>query len=495
MFQVIWAKRSGFIKIKSILAPKARVVLRLKISGMIIRFFAKNVASDQGAKIKDNFDKSAFPHDFNINDLVWFEDFAPLGKNPKLTPKWQGPAKITEINGTNARLQLPNGKSKIYNVMHLKKFFAPNTKQSESETDTQQSDLDFKIEPKITGPVTRAMKKLLQQKEATEMAISVLCDLSKKHCSMCEWEQEFSDNPLLFDPVFAKRYCRTNNWLINKQSMCARCKLQFGEHLIKQNAQNAANSINSANDLLQNLISKQFFDEATSKDLLQVQKLIKDSREASANLINAQPNIENLINEQSDEIFLINESLRKPLLNVANKLLGRQCLSFEQLTPSEKDLWTKFETVDIYQFLTGDSNTVPEFCHNWLTFSAKPKVNIDIDKIAQRLTPIPFHQLPPAVQRTLSAPSPTTHNLRERKGRMDYKVLHLGQQIKSDIQQAAQGVKQKCKQMKKSVTKSAKATVTKLALGAFSPKQQPPASAPASPRPSSSSFWTFWPSK
>jgi hypothetical protein len=145
-----------------------------------IRFLAKNVASDQGAKIKDNFDKSTFPHDFNINDLVWFEDFAPLGKNPKLTPKWQGPAKITEINDTNARLQLPNGKSKIYNVMRLKKFFAPNTKQSESETDTQQSDLDFKSEPKITGPVTRAMKKLLQQKEATEMAISVLCDLSKK---------------------------------------------------------------------------------------------------------------------------------------------------------------------------------------------------------------------------------------------------------------------------------------------------------------------------
>jgi len=63
--------------------------------------------------------------------------------------------------------------------MRLKKFFAPNTKQSESETDTQQSDLYFKSEPKFTGPVTRAMKKLLQQKDATEMAISVLCDLSK----------------------------------------------------------------------------------------------------------------------------------------------------------------------------------------------------------------------------------------------------------------------------------------------------------------------------
>ncbi len=125
--------------------------------------------------------------------------------------------------------------------------------------------------------------------------------------------------------------------------------------------------------------------------------------------------MKNSINAQSDAIFLINESLREPLLNVTNKLLGRQRLSFEELTPSEKDWWTKFETSDIYQFLTGDSNTVPEFCHIWLTFSAKPKVNIDIDKIAQSLTPIPFHQLPPAVQRTLSAPLPTTHNLRKER--------------------------------------------------------------------------------
>jgi hypothetical protein len=193
-----------------------------------IRFLAKNIASDQSAKIKDNFDKSAFPHDFNINDLVWFEDFAPSGKNPKLTPKWQGPAKITEINDTNVRLQLPNGKTKIYNVMQLKKFFAPNNQTYDSETYTRQSNLDFKTEPKITGLITRAMKKLMQQKEATEIAINVLCDLSKKHCSMCEWELEFSDNPLLFDPVFAKRYiAECKSWLIYKQSMCTRCTLNL----------------------------------------------------------------------------------------------------------------------------------------------------------------------------------------------------------------------------------------------------------------------------
>ncbi len=136
--------------------------------------------------------------------------------------------------------------------MRLKKFLAP-TKDNDGESDTQPNDLDFKSEPKITGPITRAMKKLLQQKEATEMAINVLCDLSKKHCSSCEWEQEFSDNPLLFDPVFARRYiAERKSWLVNKQSMCARCKFQYGEHLIDQNAQNTANLISAADNSLQN---------------------------------------------------------------------------------------------------------------------------------------------------------------------------------------------------------------------------------------------------
>jgi hypothetical protein len=58
-----------------------------------------------------------YPHSFNIDDLVWYEDFSPLGKNPKLTPKWSGPAKITEVTDTNAKILLPNGKSKMLNVM------------------------------------------------------------------------------------------------------------------------------------------------------------------------------------------------------------------------------------------------------------------------------------------------------------------------------------------------------------------------------------------
>jgi hypothetical protein len=332
----------------------------------------------------------------------------------------------------------------------------------------------------------------MQQKEATEMAINILCDLSKQHCSMCEWEQECSDNLVLFDPVFARRYnSERKKWLINKQSMCAKCKLQLGEHLIDHNVQNAANLIGTAIESMQNLISKQSFDEATSKDLIKIQQMICDMQNASENLINA------CDEKPSDEIFLINKSLRKPLLNVANKLLGRQRLNFKQLTPSEQELWKKFETSDIYEFLTGERDTVPEFCNNWLTFSASPKVTIDSEKIAAKLTPIPRHpQILAAIRGySASAPASPSRTLQDRKTKVDYSALHLGQTIKQDIQQATQEMKQKCKQMKKSVRKSAKATVTKLAPGAFSPKHSTPASSPASPRPSSSSSWTFRPSK
>ncbi len=145
-----------------------------------IRFLAKNIAADQGDKIKANFDKSAFPHNFEINDLVWYEDFAPLGKNAKLTPKWQGPAKITEINDTNARILLPNGKTKILNIMRIKKFFKQNdNSDTQNKTDSGSNDLNFNSKSEFTGPVTRAMKKLLEQQNATNLAISVLCDLSK----------------------------------------------------------------------------------------------------------------------------------------------------------------------------------------------------------------------------------------------------------------------------------------------------------------------------
>jgi hypothetical protein len=105
--------------------------------------------------------------------------FHDTGQNAKLTPKWQGPAKITEINDTNAHIVLPNGKTKVLNVM--RKFFKQpvNNSDNENKTVSGSDNLDFNAKSEFTDPVTRAMKKLLEQQNATNLAISVLCDLSK----------------------------------------------------------------------------------------------------------------------------------------------------------------------------------------------------------------------------------------------------------------------------------------------------------------------------
>jgi hypothetical protein len=154
---------------------------------------------------------------------------------------------------------------------------------------------------------------------------------------MCEWEQECSDNPLLFEPTFTRQYIKERqSWLINKQSMCAKCKLQLGEHLLDNQA--ASNSIhqqchdfsNSDQIPITKSDAKVFtdnfpFQELNSKNLIKKQNELRDAQK----LINSHD--EARVFNQNDEInsdgeiFLINEALREPLMHIANKLLGRQC--------------------------------------------------------------------------------------------------------------------------------------------------------------------------
>jgi hypothetical protein len=63
------------------------------------------------------------------------------------------------------------------------------------------------------------------------------------------------------------------------------------------------------------------------------------------------------------DIFLINEALREPLMHIANKLLGRQCPNFEQLTPPEQELWSLLTV--IFMKFSQDKKTQ---CQNLKTF-------------------------------------------------------------------------------------------------------------------------------
>jgi hypothetical protein len=225
-------------------------------------------------------------------------------------PKWSGPAKITEINETYARILLLNGKSKVLNVMRLKKFFSDkNVTNDNNIQNVPPETMDFNAEPKISSPMTRAMKKLLDHKNAAQLAINVLCDLSKKHCAMCEWEQECSDSPLLFDPNFARQFIKERqSWLINKQSMCAKCKLQLGQHLADNQAQNDAQTTNSIQQQCHHFNQNKDSSENSDKDAFPFQEFNSQELINIQNALRAKNNLINTTSEHSvtNNLNLIN---------------------------------------------------------------------------------------------------------------------------------------------------------------------------------------------
>jgi hypothetical protein len=99
-------------------------------------------------------------------------------------------------------------------------------------------------------------------------------------------------------------------------------------------------------------------------NLINNEKLIKSDHEQnndwvlySDNLINCPQANNNLIRDKT--IMSVNKT-------VINKLLISQNLSFVQSTPSEQKLWNLIETSEINKFLTGETNTMPEFRFSWL---------------------------------------------------------------------------------------------------------------------------------
>jgi len=93
-------------------------------------------------------------------------------------------------------------------------------------------------------------------------------------------------------------------------------------------------------------------------------------------------------------------------MKIAQKLLISDKATFEQLTPPEQNLWTRFETEDIYRFLTKEnSTTVP-------VYSTRIPVQLDIHSMTPTVGTNVRHssaaQAPPAPVVPL-APPPVQH--------------------------------------------------------------------------------------
>jgi hypothetical protein len=79
------------------------------------------------------------------------------------------------------------------------------------------------------------------------------------------------------------------SWLINKQSMCAKCKLQLGQHLADNQAQNDAPASSSIHQQChhfnQNSNSSEIsdkdafpFQEFNSKELIMIQNALREKK-------------------------------------------------------------------------------------------------------------------------------------------------------------------------------------------------------------------------
>ncbi len=192
------------------------------------RQVARQHATQQGQKYKENFDKTAASHKFKIDQKVWLSDTTALGKNPKLTPKWLGPYKIVDLNENNGKLEIKNKKFKIVNVSRLKTFCEPSEKNvCPEDTHLSQGDPSLFQDTNINSPqrpFTRALKKLMDYKNAATMAISMLNDNSDFLYDQYTFTKNYTEYccDKCYNAFLNMKFCNTN-----KKSMDLR-------HLIKK---------------------------------------------------------------------------------------------------------------------------------------------------------------------------------------------------------------------------------------------------------------------
>jgi hypothetical protein len=253
---------------------------------------------------------------------------------------------------------------------------------------------------------------------------------------------------------------------------------------------------------------------STDKNSMDPRKLIKNSSEINqpdedfiSALFNLIKNNKYCMNDaikplkDADQatICAMKEALRDRLLSIASRLLNSQHSKFEDLSEEDKNLGTQFDNTDIYEFITGEKDTLPEFQYNWIEPCQpavhlppgvllaspqdlqpppdQPKPPVPPPQLAAQPAQLPAHQIQPAPlapqgvyqpdqqqpaqdQQPVAGPSRQQpqgqHDLRPRQD-INYKELHTG-------------IKQRCRKLRR----QAKAVVTKLAPGSFSPKQPPP---------------------
>jgi hypothetical protein len=171
-----------------------------------LREKAHQFASEHRDKSKQYFDKNSSAHKFKIGDKVLISNEFYMGKNPKLAPAFKGPAKIIDLNDTNAKVKIGN-KIKVLNINKLKLFLQQQT----CDTDTETQNLNFNDAPR-DGPITRARAKLIKFKDTAHLTLLMLSEEGETEinsmcdgpCPSCDTENEYFKCNLLQRNVLEK---------------------------------------------------------------------------------------------------------------------------------------------------------------------------------------------------------------------------------------------------------------------------------------------------
>ena len=65
-------------------------------------------------------------------------------------------------------------------------------------------------------------------------------------------------------------------------------------------------------------------------------------------------------------IGAIKEALRGQITSIASKLLSSEHTKLEDLSEEEQNLGKQFDNSNIYEFITGEQDTLPELQYYWI---------------------------------------------------------------------------------------------------------------------------------
>jgi hypothetical protein len=242
------------------------------------------------------------PHKFYIGDKVLISNDFYVGKKPKLAPTFTGPGEIIEINDTNAKVKI-NNKIKVLNVNKLKLFL------QNSDSEENQTFLDYNFNDNFSDRLlTRACAKLINYKNSAQLAILMLN------------EEDGADDGETIDSLW--------------DGPCPSCDTENDYFKLNPPKRNFTQKCNNCEEF------KKLFLKLKEREE-QCYQLKQQINFACQHRLHQQ--INQIKSVDTKLKTGITEGLHEPLMKIAQKLLISDKATFEQLTTTEQNLWTKFE--------------------------------------------------------------------------------------------------------------------------------------------------------